>query len=203
LHKLKLTINELKRQKDALKRFQRFLPTLILKKQNIQLELYKIKQALHALRERENSRRKQMDQWVAVFGEDASIRDLIKIDTVETEEANVAGVDTLAFKALRFTDVPYDLYATPLWFDRAIQEIRAILTLRMEIALLGEQIRRLEEELRITTQRVNLFEKVKIPQTRDNIRVIRIFLGDQQTAAVVRGKIAKGKLSRNASVASV
>ena len=57
-----------------------------------------------------------------------------------------------------------------------------------------EQIRLLGEELRITTQRVNLFEKVKIPDTKENIRLIQIYMGDQQTAAVVRGKMAKNKL---------
>ena len=40
---------------------------------------------------------------------------------------------------------------------------------------------------------VNLFEKVKIPEAKENIRIIRIFMGDQQTAAVARSKIAKGK----------
>jgi V/A-type H+-transporting ATPase subunit D len=45
---------------------------------------------------------------------------------------------------------------------------------------------------------VNLFEKVKIPEAKENIRVIKIYLGDQQIAAVVRGKIAKNKIRREA-----
>ena len=49
------------------------------------------------------------------------------------------------------------------------------------------------EELRTTSQRVNLFEKVKIPECRENIRVIKIAIGDEQTAAVTRGKIAKSR----------
>jgi V/A-type H+/Na+-transporting ATPase subunit D len=52
----------------------------------------------------------------------------------------------------------------------------------------------LAEELSITTQRVNLFEKIKIPESRENIRKINIVLGDMQTAAVVTGKIAKHKI---------
>ena len=54
------------------------------------------------------------------------------------------------------------------------------------------------EELKQTSQRVNLFEKVKIPEAIENIRVIEVYLGDQQTAAVVRGKIAKKKLTEAA-----
>ena len=46
----------------------------------------------------------------------------------------------------------------------------------------------------MTTQRVNLFEKVKIPECRENIRRIGIYLGDMDTSAVVRSKIAKSKL---------
>ena len=49
----------------------------------------------------------------------------------------------------------------------------------------------LTQELTTTSQRVNLFEKVKIPECRENIRIIRIHLGDEQTAAVARGKLAK------------
>ena len=66
-----------------------------------------------------------------------------------------------------------------------------MLAAQAEVAVLQEQARLIREELTITTQRVNLFEKVKIPETKENIRVIRIYMGDQQTAAVVRGKISK------------
>jgi V/A-type H+-transporting ATPase subunit D len=79
------------------------------------------------------------------------------------------------------------------------------LALDAEVRILKEQHRLLSEELRVTTQRVNLFEKVKIPETKESIRMIRIYLGDQQTAAVVRGKIAKSaiavKVSREAKSA--
>ena len=61
----------------------------------------------------------------------------------------------------------------------------------MEHEILAEQERLIAEELRTTSQRVNLFEKVKIPECKENIRVIKIFLGDEQTAAVARGKLAK------------
>ena len=65
---------------------------------------------------------------------------------------------------------------------------------RLHKFFLRKQETLLENELRATSQRVNLFEKVKIPEAKENIRVIGVFLGDQQTAAVVRGKISKKKL---------
>ena len=74
--------------------------------------------------------------------------------------------------------------------------MKELASLDARIGILARQAELLGEELRITSQRVNLFEKVKIPETRENIRMIQIYLGDEQTAAVVRGKIAKNKLVR-------
>ncbi len=61
-----------------------------------------------------------------------------------------------------------------------------------------KQYELLSKELRTTSQRVNLFEKVKIPESKDNIRKINIFLGDQQTSGVARSKLAKGKATAKA-----
>jgi V/A-type H+-transporting ATPase subunit D len=196
MSKIKLTKSELKKQKDALKRFQRFLPTLQLKKQQIQLELIKARKIVQDKVEEEEKLILELKKWIAVMGEDAGITDLVKIDFIETDVGNIAGVDIPVFKGIRFKPISYDLYTTPLWFDRAIDQTKKILSLRGKIIILDEQIEDLQDELRITTQRVNLFEKVKIPECSENIRVIRINLGDEETAAVVRGKIAKAKIEK-------
>ena len=90
--------------------------------------------------------------------------------------------------------MPYDFFTTPLWVDRALSILKEQIARRIKIKILQEQIEVLQQELRVTIQRINLFEKVKIPETRENIRIIQIFLGDAQTAEVVRGKIAKSKI---------
>ena len=194
--KIKLTKNELKQQKDDLKRFVRFLPTLQLKKQQIQMELMKARKVVEEMVEKEEELILQVKQWIAVMGEDAGITDLIKIDFIETDVGNIAGVDIPLFTEIRFKGIEYDLYVKPLWFDKLIEEMKGILTLRGEIITIDEQIELLQDELRVTTQRVNLFEKVKIPDCRENIRKIRIYLGDEETASVVRGKIAKMKIEK-------
>ncbi len=192
--KIKLTKNELKRQKDNLKRFNRYLPTLILKKQQLQMEIQKV-EVLH--RERVNDLEKiknRVSSWVDVFGEDIKIDDIVKVKKIITDEGNVAGIDIPIYKGVEFEEISYDLFYMPLWVDKAVDEIIKIYEIIAELRVLEKQIELLKEELRITTQRVNLFEKVKIPEARHNIRVIQIYLGDQQTAAVVRGKISKNKI---------
>jgi V/A-type H+-transporting ATPase subunit D len=50
---IKHTKNELKAQREALKRFQRYLPTLQLKKQQLQLEVRQLESQLEAERNAE------------------------------------------------------------------------------------------------------------------------------------------------------
>lgn len=115
-------------------------------------------------------------------------------DTVICKNENIAGVTVPAFQELTFKDIAYDVDDYPLWVDTAIIKLREIARLDALVSTLRKQEALLEKELRSTSQRVNLFEKVKIPEAKENIRIIGVFLGDQQTAAVVRGKISKKKL---------
>ena len=197
---IKLTKNELKKQKDNLKQFQRYLPTLQLKKQQLQSVIMKIR---GELAEKEAERLQvigDLDDWVAVFGENEIFEEGLRLDKlvqpekVVTKEENIAGVKIPSFEELTFKDIEYNVDDYPLWVDTAVFTLREIARLDALVATFRKQVQLLEAELRTTSQRVNLFEKVKIPEAKENIRVIQVFIGDQQTAAVVRGKIAKKKL---------
>jgi len=197
---VKLTKNELKTQKDQLKQFERYLPTLQLKKQQLQLV---IRQIFAELDEKSRERKHMignLDDWVAVFAENTLFEDSKKLETlvipksVESREENIAGVQIPVFENLTFEDIEYEVEDYPLWVDTAIVKLREIARLDALVKVLQKRADLLQKELQTTSQRVNLFEKVKIPQAKENIRVIGIYLGDQQTSAVVRGKIAKKKL---------
>ena len=121
-------------------------------------------------------------------------RDMI-VMPIRQSVGNVAGVAIPVLEGLDLETTAPDLFATPPWLDDGIRVIEQLMRLRAERLILEEQQRLLEEELRVTSQRVNLFEKVKIPEAREIIRVIRIKLGDEMTAAVGRGKIAKAKIA--------
>ena len=197
---VKLTKNELKVQKDRLKQFQRYLPTLQLKKQQLQSVITKIRAELDRLKGERSVVIGNLDDWIDVFAENSllpdggKLQELVLVDRVECVTENIAGVAIPAFRDLAFKDVPYDLMSYPLWVDTAVVKLREIARIEALIKTLKTQEELLDKELRSTSQRVNLFEKVMIPQTKENIRVIGVYLGDQQTAAVVRGKISKKKL---------
>ena len=192
--KIKLTKTELKAQTDALKRFQRFLPMLQLKKQQLQGEIAAIVAKAEETAARENALRGEIGRWVGLLATDESLVDgLVKVKAVHTGTANNAGVAIPTFESIE-TDVrEVDPWATPAWVDAVAEAAARIMSLQSERAVYDEQRRLVTEELQRTSQRVNLFEKVKIPECRDAIRVIKIALGDEQTAAVARGKIAKSR----------
>ena len=184
---IKLTKNELKKQKDNLKQFQRYLPTLQLKKQQLQSVIMGIRQELA----RKEAERIQMigdlDDWIAVFAENEIFEEekkldrLVQPDKVIVKDENIAGVTIPAFEELTFKDINYDVDDYPLWVDTAVFKLREIARLDAIVSTLRKQTELLEAELRTTSQRVNLFEKVKIPEAKENIRVIQVYLGDQQT----------------------
>lgn len=192
--KIKLTKTELKAQSDALKRFQRFLPMLQLKKQQLQAEIAVIVTRIEEVATRESAALASLSGWVKLFSDPGvNLGNLVRVDRVVTEHSNIAGVTIPVFRQLETTAADIDLFATPAWFDAAAAMLTSILSLKAERIVLERQRELVTLELNTTSQRVNLFEKVKIPECRENIRIIKIAIGDAQTASVTRGKIAKGR----------
>lgn len=192
--KIKHTKTELKAQSDALKRFQRFLPMLQLKKQQLQAEIAVIVTRIEEVSAREASAHETLKGWVALFSEPGGAPDhLVTVNRIVTDSSNIAGVTIPVFNRIETTVEAIDLFATPAWFDDAAAMLTTILGLKAEHLVLEKQRELVTRELNTTSQRVNLFEKVKIPECRENIRVIKIAIGDEQTASVTRGKIAKGR----------
>ncbi len=203
LAKIKLTKNELKVQKDALKMYQRYLPTLTLKKQQLQAEIRTIEAKAKAVREEKEKLEMGFRDWIAVFSEKDVFPDgIITVSNIRKGKGNIAGVAIPTYEGADFSRGDYDLYETPLWVDIAANHMERAMSLDLEAEVLDEQVRLLGAELLATSQRVNLFEKVKIPETERNIKKISIYMADQQVSAVVRSKISKRKIAQRNAEAS-
>ena len=189
--RIKHTKTELKAQGDALKRYQRFLPMLQLKKQQLQLEIAAITARLEAVVRETAALQAAAEAWLALFSDGDLPATLVTLEAIVTDKGNIAGVVIPLYRGIRTRREALDLFATPAWHDDAQALVEARLALAAQARILAEQRRLITQELTTTSQRVNLFEKIKIPACRENIRVIRIHLGDEQTAGVARGKLAK------------
>ena len=193
--KIKLTKGELKKQRDSLKQFRRYLPTLQLKKQQLQMKILEARTTLNQKLSVFYKKEEMIGEWVNLLGDSqVDVREWITPRQILVDTINIAGANVPVFNNIHFDQAQYDFYSTPFWIDTGIQELRLLVTYLAEINVIKKQIETLEYELRITTQRVNLFEKVKIPECLNNVRVIRIYLGDQQANAVGVSKVAKKKI---------
>ncbi len=201
--KVKLTKGELKKQRDSLSQYLRYLPTLQLKKQQLQLEILHQYSLLEEKRNSLIARKKSAESWVGFLAEKPQIKQLSIPKQIITGAKNIAGVDLPVFERVDFEAAEYDLFLMPLWVDAALDALRIMVSLLEEIKIVEKEILILKRELSITAQRVNLFEKVKIPQAKEAIRLIKIYIGDQMTNAVGRCKIAKKKISEDLSYGDV
>ena len=198
--RVKLTKTELKAQTDALKRFNRFLPMLQLKKQQLQAEIAGIVAKADAVSVRERALRAEVDRWVGLLATGGDALDgLVELKGVRRGTANIAGVTIPTFESVETATREVDAWASPAWVDAAVEAAKQMISLRCEREVYDEQTRLVAEELQQTSQRVNLFEKVRIPECKEAIRLIKIAIGDEQTAAITRGKIAKGRTVGEAS----
>ncbi len=193
--KIKLNKNTLRDQREALKLYSDFLPTLELRKQQLQAEVRHLNKEIGEASEALDELLEGTESWAGLLGSTfETVRHLVRIERVVRGQGNVAGVRIPVLKGVRFAAISYSLIATTPAIDAAVEFWQQAVTKREEIKILDQQLKMLTTELTKTTQRINLYEKVLIPQTKENIRRIKVYLGDQQTAAVCRAKIAKAKL---------
>ena len=146
--------------------------------------------------------RKQLESFVGLYADKGALEFItanLEVVGVSRSTANIAGVTVPVFDKVEFAEQPYDMFVADLWLDGGLNAVKKLISLIEAGKVLEEQYRLLNVELLSTTQRVNLFEKVKIPECMENIRKIQIYLGDATTAAVVRSKIAKRKMQEAAA----
>lgn len=198
---IKLTKTELRTQQVKLDRLKKYLPTLQLKKAMLQVEVFQAQAEIDQLLRAFKLSEEKVEKYSPLLT-DRSAVDLfsaVKVREVVRVQENIAGVDIPHFQDLHFEPATYALFDTPLWFETAIFGIKELILLREKIKISEEKKSALEKELREVSIRVNLFEKILIPRSLNNIKKIKIFLGDQQLAAVCQAKVAKKKITlRNA-----
>lgn len=193
----KLTKTELRAQQSRLGQLQKYLPTLQLKKAMLQAEVSEARLEVARCEEEFDRVQKHVDTFCALLTQKLSfnIQEAANITKVSKRYENIAGVEVPYFENIEFQDFTYSLFDTPPWVDGAINGLRKLAEASIRINIAQEKVNALEKELREVSIRVNLFEKRLIPKSQNNIKKIRVFLGDQQLAAVSRAKVAKGKIN--------
>ncbi len=202
--RITLSKNSLQQQRDKLRLFQRFLPSLELKRQQLTAEYKKSAQALLDAEQGEDRASRSLATLLPILGSTPmNLAGLVRIRLLDLAEESVLGVRVPTLRAVEFDVAGYSLLATPFWLDDLVVCLKDIATYRIHLQVLRQRVACMQGAVRRVSQRVNLFEKVLIPNAKRDIAHIQIFLSDVERAAVVTSKIAKAKRARErASAAS-
>jgi len=198
---IKFTKSELRAQQLRLTQLNRYLPTLQLKKAMLQTEVNAAIAEVYELVSRYQEEKKEAQNFQSLLSSEDTLQllDGLSVLDVIKDYESIAGVEIPHFKKVIFKEATYTLFDHPFWFDDALVFLRGLITSKEKIEVVKEKKRLLEQELREVSIRVNLFEKIMIPRTLDNIKKIKVFLGDQQLAAISQAKVAKRKILERAS----
>ncbi len=194
---LALNKTTLKQQRDQLKTFKRFLPSLDLKRQQLLAALKQAREERDGVRATYFDYQARVEQLYPLLGSSTvatrNLSSLVHIRSVKIGQQNMLGTTLPVAEEVEFEVANYSRLVTPFWIDLLVINLQQLATLNIKLQVAHQRVTILDAAARKITQRVNLFEKVLIPQADSNIRKIVIFLSDQERAAVVRSKIAKNK----------
>ncbi len=196
MSEVKLTKSELRDQQVKLAQLEKYLPTLQLKKTMLQLEVNLTLMEIRKLKNALEELYQEVFKFSYLLNEkkECNLEELVSVEHVEKTYQNIAGIEIPIFERVVFRAEEYSLFDTPFWTDIALEKIRGLIILKEKLSVMDEKKRALERELREVSIRVNLFEKILIPRACQNIKKIKIFLGDQQLAEIGRAKVAKSKI---------
>ncbi|MBL4838576.1 MAG: V-type ATP synthase subunit D [Kordiimonadaceae bacterium] len=192
--KLQLNKSSLARETKSLGIFRRFLPSLDLKRKQLTAKLSGAERALAETQQKIGYFTENLGQKVPMMANiDIDLAGLVRLKSLDLGHENLVGTTLPIATNFEIEKQPYALMAQPHWVDDVATALEEMLTLNVHEQVERQRANLLEIAVKVITQRVNLFEKVLIPRAENNIRQIKIYLSDEDMAAVVRSKIAKRK----------
>jgi V/A-type H+-transporting ATPase subunit D len=192
--KVSLSKSSLQKERTQLKLYQKTLPSLDLKRQQLTIELGKAREEYEAIKARLDVLLSTTAAQLPMLAlEKLELSGLVTMEAVNVGVENVVGVRLPVLKELKCSVRDYSLFTKPFWVDILADRLREAAELSARIHVAEERLKILELAKRRISQRVNLFEKVLIPSVKNNIKRIVTYLGDMERTSVVRSKIAKRK----------
>lgn len=128
--------------------------------------------------------------------------ELVNVAEVRVGLKKYAGVKTPVLEAVRFEEKEPGLFSSPAWTLQGVALLKSVFELEIKIDVARKKLAILEYARKKTTQKVNLYEKVQIPEYKDAIRRIKRYLEDEDNLAKSSQKILKSWLLAAEEVAA-
>lgn len=192
--KILMNKNTLAQLKLELKEYKTALPVFEMKEQQLKESVQMVEHSIDRLSKAIEATNTATKQWAAVMAENTiDLADIVRVEKVLTKKKEIAGVTIEEFKDITFRNDEIDLFNTPLWIDSAITAIQDQKTDYAIIEIEKLNLERLHEELAEARRMKNALKEVFIPETKENIRKIEIYLGDVERLAIGCAKLVKKK----------
>ena len=193
--KVALNKSSLNKEKRSLKTYNRYLPALELKRQQLMMERKKAEEALAQTREELADVERLVHQQLPMLARrDVPVDNLVRVTEVRLTQENIVGTSVPLVEHVEIALTPYSDLAKPHWVDYLVELLQQMVRLKIELQVRQLRHQELDKATRTTSQRVNLFSKVLIPRTRKNIQKIQVYMSDQDRASVMNAKLSKGKV---------
>lgn len=196
--KIQYNKSAIQQYKKQLEIREKALPTLQSKETALRMEVKKSKQALESKQkqvEEEMKKLENMDRFWVEFPE------LIQIKNAEVKIRNIAGVRIPLLASVNYEVADYALFSQPAWIPTGVDILKKIIRLRVEIKITERQFQILNLARKKTTQKVNLYEKVQIPQYQNAMRMVKRFLEDKENLSKAAQKLVKKRHERKEAAA--
>ncbi|MFC5050266.1 V-type ATP synthase subunit D [Rubritalea spongiae] len=194
-----LSKSGLQRERESLKLYHKVLPSLDLKRQQLLGEQKKAEREYRALQEEFAPMASRLAEQLPMLAKPSvDLTQFIQITDLVQSVENIVGVKVPLLERLEFEVKDYAFLGTPQWVDAALDGLKDFAELKVRAQVGKERLEILTKAARKITQRVNLFEKVLIPEAEENIKKIQIYLADAERSAVVQSKLAKAKAKKRA-----
>ena len=127
---------------------------------------------------------------------------LVSVDKVNKGVRKVAGVRLPTLEGVSFSMAPFSMVSLPSWIPAGVSMLKRLTILAARLDIERSTVAELERARRKTTQKVNLYEKVQIPEYRESIRKIKRFLEDDENLSKASQKILKIRLASDKETAA-
>lgn len=184
----KTALQELEKQ---LKVRVRALPTIKNKEAALRVEVKRARNEVAELEKQLSHKKAEYEKFVRIWGEFDET--LLSVKELQLSSRKVAGVKIPQLEKIVFETREFSLFNLPQWFPAGIEILKELTTKTMEREVMHRKSELLYQARKKTTQKVNLYEKVQIPDYQDAIRKIKRFMEDEENLSKSSQKIVKNR----------
>ena len=168
------------------------LPTLQAKEAALRIEVKKAKKELKFAEDEYQKEKQKLDTMNRLWPEFPS--DIIKSVKINLNAMKIAGIKTPVLEHVIFDIKPFSFFSSPAWLPSGFVLLKKCKKLQIQIEVAKRKVKIMEHARKKTTQKVNLYEKVQIPEYQNAIQKINRFLEDEDNLAKSSQKILKARL---------